>query len=110
MLSQASSCKGTAFVTQNEWEYRNKAFEKGHVRSSAKFPGSQGNSLCHFKYWLFRLGLPWEQHAAIMVKPNAQRREALAFVCLDLKQMLALQPVDYNCFVTGDASVHAGDV
>lgn len=55
-------------------------------------------SLCHFKYQLFGLGLLWEQHAAVIVKTNAQRREALS-VCLDLKWMPALQPEGCKFFL-----------
>lgn len=79
-------------MTHDDGEYGTEAFEEGHVRSPANFPDSQGNSLCHFKYWVFRLELAREQHAAIIVKTSAQRGEALSLVCLDLKQTPALQP------------------
>lgn len=69
-------------------EYGAEAFEEGHVRSSANSPGSQGNSLCHFKYWVFRLELAREPQAAIIVKTSAQRGEALSLVCLDLSKRL----------------------
>lgn len=65
-------------MTHNEGEYGTEVFKEGHVRSPANFPDSQGNSLCHFKYWVFRLELAREQHAAIIVKTSAQRREALS--------------------------------
>lgn len=51
-ISQASFWKGIAFLTRDEWEWRTRNIQKGHVRSSAtsRLPG---NGLYHFKYWLF---------------------------------------------------------
>lgn len=95
-------------MTQNGGEDRTEAFTKGHVRSPADFPGSHGKGLCLFKYRLFRLRLPWEQHAAIIVKTNAQREVLALFVWTWSKCLpCSLWAVFRN---RGDASVHARDV
>lgn len=54
-------------MTHNEGEYETEAFKEGHVRSPANSPDSQGNSLCRFKYWVFRLELAREPRALLLL-------------------------------------------
>lgn len=70
-------------MTQNKGECRSEPFTKGHVRSSASFPGSQGKVYIILNIGCLDWDYPESNMLLLIVKTDAQRREPLSLFRLE---------------------------